>query len=382
MCAKILRREPPDQDPQLPDGYLTDEQPPKIEELHEEAAETSKPRDSEFDKLVESALDFLNRGLREVKTDPKYSVIDFFTGVELMLKARLLHEHWSLVVAKPGEISKQKFLEGNFESATRKQCFARLENVCGEVLKQEQICFDQLAEHRNRVVHFYHSAYSGTPDQQLLESIVIQQLRAGAYLMRLLRHRWSEEFSGYASEMADLERSLRDHRHYLNEKLDLVAPQLRELESNGGLIWVCTFCGMKAAEVTECAAPLKTSHCLVCDWSRSHIYADCPECKEGKIEFDVGTGTCDECEAELNLDFLLEKYAPDGAVAYCPECSYSEEESVIPHGDEYLCLACGTTYDRVGECEFCNERVAGDLEGSYAFGCMFCDGKIGWDSDD
>lgn len=148
MCARIFEPEPPDDDAGFPDPELELQELPEVVEVVPQPA--TKPRDKEFDKLVESALDFLNRALKKVKTEPKYSVIDFFTGVELILKARLLHEHWSLVVAKPGDVSKQKFLEGSFESATRKQCFTRLENVCGETLNEEQACFDQLAERRNR----------------------------------------------------------------------------------------------------------------------------------------------------------------------------------------------------------------------------------------
>jgi hypothetical protein len=83
-----------------------------------------------FDSLVANALDFLRRAIDEVKDHPKYSVIHFCAGIEQLLKARLLHEHWSLVVTKPGETSKQKFNSGEFESVTMKQCFERLEKVC------------------------------------------------------------------------------------------------------------------------------------------------------------------------------------------------------------------------------------------------------------
>jgi hypothetical protein len=46
--------------------------------------------------ISESAFDFLESSVDEIKTHPKYSVIHFATAVELLLKARLIHEHWSL----------------------------------------------------------------------------------------------------------------------------------------------------------------------------------------------------------------------------------------------------------------------------------------------
>jgi hypothetical protein len=94
-----------------------------------------------FDSLVESALDFLDTGLGELQQKPKFSVIHFFIGIELLVKARLLHEHWSLVVTRPGDVSKESFAEGNFESATLWQCLDRLERICEENLAEEKACF-------------------------------------------------------------------------------------------------------------------------------------------------------------------------------------------------------------------------------------------------
>src|SRR4051794_21942996 len=97
-----------------------------------------------FESLVVNAIDFLTQSAEEVESHPKYSVIHFCAGIELLLKARLLREHWSLVVTKPGEISKRKFEEGDFESVSMRQCFERLENVCGERLQEERESFLEL----------------------------------------------------------------------------------------------------------------------------------------------------------------------------------------------------------------------------------------------
>ena len=66
-----------------------------------------KEADELFDSLVENAIDFLQMSVQELEKRPKYSVIHFAMSVELFLKARLLREHWSLVVSKIEKASLQ-----------------------------------------------------------------------------------------------------------------------------------------------------------------------------------------------------------------------------------------------------------------------------------
>jgi hypothetical protein len=332
-----------------------------------------------FDSLVENALDFLQQGLTEVKEHPKYSVIHFCAGIELLLKARLLHEHWALVLARPGETSKQKFALGEFDSANMHQCFVRLDNVCAEKMVEERECFLELAAHRNRVIHFFHEAYAGEPDGKLLEKIVIQQLKAGAFLMRLLRLRWRSQFAEYDEEINGLERSLTRQREYLAAKFEIIQPILEKFKKEGGEVWICFLCGMEAAEVLEDGL-LKKTRCLVCERPRNHIQIKCPDCETCEVDFDVGQGECEQCEATYDMEFLMSEFDAEG-VAYCPECSYLEH-SVIEYGDGYLCLACANEFDKVGTCEWCGEDVAGDMSASYLMGCMFCDGLTGHHAND
>jgi ssDNA-binding Zn-finger/Zn-ribbon topoisomerase 1 len=293
-----------------------------------------------FDSLVENAVDFLEVAVAEIEERPKYSVIHFCAGIELFLKARLLLEHWSLVVAKPGEVSREQFSTGDFESVSMRRAFERLEKICGENLNEERTCFLGLAEHRNRVVHFFHGTYAGKPDSNLVEQIVIEQLKAGVFLMRLLRHRWRMQFENHYDSIANVEGSLSRLRHYLKAKFAIIRSRLEAFKAAGGTVSTCHLCKMPAAEVTEIGALVKESLCLVCDTSRNHIRVQCPECNKAEVEFDVAEGTCPECDTSYDIDFLMEKFEAEG-VAYCPECSYAKEHSVIEFGDGYLCVSCG-----------------------------------------
>jgi len=50
--------------------------------------------------LTVNAIDFIDKAIREFQCrNIKYSTINFFSGIELFLKARLFADHWSLGLA-------------------------------------------------------------------------------------------------------------------------------------------------------------------------------------------------------------------------------------------------------------------------------------------
>lgn len=56
-----------------------------------------------FQHLVNNALKFLGQSIADMEKKPKYSVIHFHAAIELVLKARLMDEHCSLVRPKGSE---------------------------------------------------------------------------------------------------------------------------------------------------------------------------------------------------------------------------------------------------------------------------------------
>ena len=77
--------------------------------------------------LLENAFDFLERGIEQFEHEPKYSVINFCSAVELFLKARLLKEHWALVVAKNPKMD--EFLKGDFKSINFVDLIPAIKNI-------------------------------------------------------------------------------------------------------------------------------------------------------------------------------------------------------------------------------------------------------------
>ena len=55
-----------------------------------------------LEHILQNAFDFLRTAIGQIYEQPKYSVINFCAAIELILKAKLVNEHWSLTLQKSG----------------------------------------------------------------------------------------------------------------------------------------------------------------------------------------------------------------------------------------------------------------------------------------
>ena len=365
----------------------------EFEHFHFDDDDGSTPEPEKyFDSLVRNAIDFLRKSVDELEKAPKYSVINFYTAIELFLKARLLAEHWTLIltdlnrVKKKGEETiRSKFEEGDFISVGLKKCVKRLFDTCEVKISAKAFeYFDEVRKHRNKMVHFFHSDYSGTKP---LETIVPEQWSAWFHLHRLIVDEWWDYFHPYEEEIESLHESILGNWKYLEAKYQEILPQIEAEKRAGVTFYKCTLCKHEAAKFEDLYDLIYSRLCMVCHYQENEIHIPCPECETEIVIVDQGIGQCSQCDFETDFDYLCSNLGPyqdfkEGPEeAYCAECEYSER-SVIPLGeyDEGLCLNCNTLHGVKGECHFCGELVAGiDLEASYSFGCIFCKGSIGAD---
>ena len=99
-------------------------------------------------RLVINALDFLVRAIDEFQEFPKYSIIHFSAAVEQFLKARLMAEHWTLVVSVRQRADWNNFISGNFQSVTLDEAASILEKVVlSELPKNALAAFRTIAKH-------------------------------------------------------------------------------------------------------------------------------------------------------------------------------------------------------------------------------------------
>jgi hypothetical protein len=341
-----------------------------------------------FDSLVRNALDFLRKSVAALPKQPKYSLIHFVSALELFLKARLLLEHWTLVVARPDRANRTAFEAGDFQSVTMEEALQRLQHVAGErISPEEEQCFTVIRQHRNRLVHFFHKPYNTSPpDHRAIETVVTEQCKAWFYLHRLLTGRWAKQFRFYRASIAAMHEKLRKTHGFLNAKYDSLLPTIKAEIAAGTSYVSCRLCNFAAARFETRADPLYERACAVCGDRQRFLRVPCDICGE-LITIDpmhMGAAECENEHFETSVEWLLTQYGPasDSEVAHCPECEPTDRATVMPllGGSSYLCVSCLTLYDSVDDCEWCGALNAGLREMSYLNGCCMCVGKFGSDS--
>ncbi len=353
------------------------------------ARRRSKRPNDLFDLVVRNALDFLKQSVSELEKRPKYAVINFCSALELFLKARLLLEHWALVVAKPEQAKLEHFLAGDFRSVSMDGAITRLRNVANEpISRDEEVCFRGVREHRNKLVHFFHKQYSASPpEKQAIQDVVSEQCKAWYFLHRLLSTRWAEQFQPYTSEIEKLSRKMEANRTYLQAKYDGIAPEIRAEIARGIEYERCFSCGYEASRIEVQGKPLCQATCRVCRAERKFLRVRCPGCRETITVEDMGEADCPNEDFTTSVEWLAEKYGPyedpkeETVLAYCSDCEQTDTRTAIPFGEvEYLCLSCLAVHDSAETCDYCGELNASLAEASYLTGCVMCSGKFGSDS--
>jgi hypothetical protein len=349
----------------------------------------AKQEKNDFDLVVKNALDFFQKSLKEFDKKPKYSVIHFHAAVELIMKARLLWEHWTLIITRPETANLKSFRSGDFQSISIKDARTRLESIIQDGLTPaEYECFLRLSDHRNRMVHFYHPGNAG--NKRELEKIVAEQCLAWYHVNRIFE-RWNKQFQGYKKEIAKIDRAMHDHRKYLKAKFGALGEEIKRFKSRGRLYSVCPSCGFKSFGEDSGNEPILDYECLVCKARETGLKVDCPQCGEENKVLAEPRHNCNKCghnidddeiKAFLTKGFVYDKHDPDRSImAHCGCCG--GYETVIQVNHKWICSQCFTDYDseEVSRCEWCNSLSTGDLENSYFAGCAACDGVSGWESD-
>ncbi|WP_328380585.1 hypothetical protein OHB13_37895 (plasmid) [Streptomyces sp. NBC_00440] len=85
----------------------------------------------------------------------KYAVIHLNAAAEVLLKARLQDEHWSLVFDDPRKATRRAFTSGTFTSCTMADAVTRLREIAHVALTaDEQNVLKRLGQDRNALQHY------------------------------------------------------------------------------------------------------------------------------------------------------------------------------------------------------------------------------------
>lgn len=299
----------------------------------------SPPADSHFEnELLDNSLDFVVRAATEL-WDPnlpteaqlKYSTIHLWEGIELLLKARLVREHWSLILRDLNRYKAKSFESGDFQSVTYEEACARLEAVCGVTLEQPlKDAFDALRKLRNRYVHFV----CNEPPA----SVMADQLKAWHHALRLLEAGMLRLSRTQQARLDEAQALMLRSEEFLKVRLDAVRGELTEAKTRGLTVLACPRCEMPALILGD-------------------GYPDCRVCAKSN---EWWTDVADSYARMNNPSWKHPKHGPDDDVAWC-ECG---EQACVPAGEEigdelqarlahlrtepgmdiepYICFACGS----------------------------------------
>lgn len=319
-----------------------------------------------FNSLASNGFDFLERAIQEVSSAPKFSVVHFSTGLELILKARLFEEHWSLIATQPHDMTWDGLNDGSQHTLGANDSLLTLEKLVGEPLKPARTAFSKAFNHRNRTLHF-------VPHEEP-SLMMTEQLSAWYYLHKLLDGGWKDNFAVFADRVDSIESALLEHREYLKNKYDDIKNELKGHKSKDRL-GICYICKFESVVVDDSKYAISYGKCQVC-------YSD------GKtIRFDCGNFfPLDElplectCDARMHsLEYIAPRTKDEFNNQPQPWCSYCGNLSVVDLStdkEHFRCLECAENFFSVERCEKCDALVAGRVSDESQFmGCVACQGS-------
>ncbi|GAB7444816.1 TPA: hypothetical protein QH312_003446 [Enterobacter chengduensis] len=348
-----------------------------------------KPQTNEqlFNALVLNAVDFLDASIDNLDHRPKNSMVDFYTAIELFLKARLMLEHWTLILEEPGNAQIQKFSIGDFKSVYLDGSVKRLKDILNIKLDEKIIKnFKALGEHRNQIVHFAHTEYSSL--QANKAGVVAQQWTSWHHLYNLLSVDWKVQFEDYQKDFARIHKKMLTQKKFLDARFDELSGKIEILKKRGIKVVNCSQCGLDAGEVKETKKWGDEYECLVCESHDVELLKvndtlDCPSCKKPFEFFNPEIKSCPSCGYEINTNILIKlckgKYTrgddwwePGGDyIAGCHECKHTPN-SVFHIDGQWSCVSCFDRGWNAISCPHCDEYVTGDMDTIKFFACHKC----------
>lgn len=359
-------------------------------------ATEEQSEDDLFSSLVDSAFEFLNKAIDEFDGSPKFSIVHFAISIELFLKARLMREHWSLLVDKIDQADRKAFFRGEMRTVGPESAMQRLKKIAeAPVPENSKDIFLKIAQHRNKMVHFVHDDELGTEQSQAAKIQIVAEQCEGWLALRLLLDRWRDFFNEYDKKIQIISSKMERHRAYLEEKFKSKADEIKAHIDDRRQVSTCPSCHFEAVLVSDSKGQISPASCLVCWYSGSEVQINCPEdkCRQ-KIVFSSYEGPpdqCSKCEAEISVEVIVEALdtgepiTPDNYFDHvaknCPYCH--DYHTVVEHHDWFVCTNCFEIDDNFGVCGHCSEgQLGGVSELSSLTGCEFCDGNASRYADD
>ncbi|MGW1537949.1 hypothetical protein [Streptomyces aureus] len=282
--------------------------------------------------LITNGLDYLVDVVDQLATAPgklrdaralKYAVLHLQAATEVLLKARLQQEHWTLVFKDPAKASRTVFDTAQLEgSCTTGEAFDRLNRIVSLNLDGKE-AIDKLAKDRNALQHYGLTAPAGAVES-----------RAANVLNFLLPFITDHLMPGLdAAQKRDVEQTMsvvrgqvRGIEAYIKARMNEIRAGLKEVAD---YTVVCPECAQQALVLSA-----DLPHCRFCLKTWDH-----PEAAAGEYVFQVH-----------GLDPAYHD-ADDHVIQFCPDCDSEAlvraETAAAADNRRLLCFSCATDFTDV-----------------------------------
>ena len=204
--------------------------------------------------LLANSLDFIVSAAEFASRDEerswKYAVLHLWYGMELLLKARLAKEHWSLLFSDVDKAEQSKLSGGDFNSVDSERTHKRLRQICGVEIDSND--WNHLKDLRNRSNRIRH--HVGTYNSIQVKSMVWKCMNIGVTFCQ--SQHMLDESRAIQDQLFQINALMQDFEDYLDERLNSIASyrdfapgvecrgcwQEASIMDDTGI--TCQFCGM------------------------------------------------------------------------------------------------------------------------------------------
>lgn len=265
-----------------------------------------------FVAMVTNGLGFFTKAASELASEPSHSVAHFATGLELLLKARLFTEHWTLICDKPQTTPWATLYAGNANTIGGTPLLRVMNEALLLIEQDDREQFLKAIKHRNRVLHL-------RPHEDR-ESISSEQCAAWYRLNKLLLGPWKDTFRKFQTEIEEVESQLKVNLSYLRAKFNALAEkreykQLLGVARSEKRLFSCTLCANESL-VAELDDSVGFVSCIACQANQycMRLPCGCIISKDALLTLDCEQGGTHHPE-ELHL---FPEQSAD--TPYCGEC--------------------------------------------------------------
>jgi|GEM_PF-3112687 len=290
-----------------------------------------EPLENGLDYLVSAAN--LLAGQANAR-DLKYAILHLAAGIEVLLKARLQREHWTLILANVDSATPAKYESGEFQSISSETALRRLRDIAGIQIGDADFArVRAILEKRNRLQH--HGLIDST---EAVSSVAAQALDfLLTFVDRDLVHgATAESWQVMNASLDEVRAKLSNIKAFVRVRLDSISEHL----DVASVLLQCPACRQDAFALGE------EPYCLFC-------------LRRGDPE-EVA-----EAYVEAILDqshYLAVKEGGEWPVYECPECLHdalvrgaiSRRKTALSASSaaQWACFSCGQTW-LLRELDFC-----------------------------